>query len=411
MRTSLLVLLILISSAIVQAATSFIVDGINYSTSATGVASVNSNNTLSGEVVIPDTVVNDNKTYLVESIAANAFKNDTLLTSIVIPKSITSIGTNAFSGCSHLKTVVWNAEKCANFTSSTAPFKDLASIDSIAFGNEVETIPAYLCYKMSGLTCTIVIPNNINTIGMGAFYQCNSVTNVVIEDGDNELNNGHSSYSSSGGGWGDYGYDGYTSYSYTFQHCNIQHIYIGRKVKSYLFGNYSSSWGNGSNSSNNYMNATVKTIVYGKDQTYMEKYCKNLESLTFNQNVNSVVSGFSSSQLREVYAYWQDPPTISESFFTTDAYSNAILHVPAGTTNNYKARTGWKRFTIVENIPPFTLGDTNGDGMTSIQDVTLLIDYLLGCDVIEFNVNSADVNQNGRIDIGDITTLIDLLLI
>ena len=405
-----ILLSLLFFSIVLNAATTFTVDGITYTSSTTGVANVGTNNTCAGNIIIPDTVSYDGKIYSVQSINSSAFKGDTLLTSIVIPRTISSIKSDAFTGCTNLKTVIWNAVKCANFSTTTAPFKDLANIDSIAFGNEVETIPAYLCYKMSGLSCTIVIPNNINTIGLGAFYQCNNVTNVVIEDGENELNNGHSSYSSSGGGWGDYGYEGYTSYSYTFQHCNVQHIYIGRKVKSYLFGNYNSSWGNGSNSSNNYMNSTVKSIVYGNEQAYMEKYCKNLELLTFKENVNSVVSGFSSTQLREVYVYWQDPPTISESYFTSEAYSNAILHVPTGTTTTYKSRTGWKNFNIIEDGPQFILGDVNGDGKVSIGDVTRLIDIILSNEDYTSILRFGDYNNNGKFDIGDVTSLIYYLL-
>ena len=55
-------------------------------------------------------------------------------------------------------------------------------------------------------------------------------------------------------------------------------------------------------------------------------------------------------------------------------------------------------------------GDINCDGVTSITDVTALIDYLLGTEVSPFDQGAADVNHNGTITISDVTALIDLLL-
>ena len=60
------------------------------------------------------------------------------------------------------------------------------------------------------------------------------------------------------------------------------------------------------------------------------------------------------------------------------------------------------------------LGDTNGDGVTTIKDVTFLIDYLLGgSNTNNRNIKStlgADVNGDGSVSIKDVTALIDLLL-
>ena len=55
-------------------------------------------------------------------------------------------------------------------------------------------------------------------------------------------------------------------------------------------------------------------------------------------------------------------------------------------------------------------GDVNNDGKVNIEDVTDLIDYLLGNNSIQINTTNADVDGNGAINITDVTDLTDSLL-
>ena len=105
------------------------------------------------------------------------------LTSITIQNSVTSIGSSAFSGCSGLTSVVWNAKNCANFSSaSDAPFYDIRSqLTSFTFGDSVQHIPTYLCSEMNNLT-SITIPNSVTSIGSYAFYYCSGLTSITIPD-------------------------------------------------------------------------------------------------------------------------------------------------------------------------------------------------------------------------------------
>ena len=55
-------------------------------------------------------------------------------------------------------------------------------------------------------------------------------------------------------------------------------------------------------------------------------------------------------------------------------------------------------------------GDVNRDGYVNINDVTTLIDYLLGIDLDTFSVTNADTDRDGNVTITDVTNLIDYLL-
>jgi hypothetical protein len=55
-------------------------------------------------------------------------------------------------------------------------------------------------------------------------------------------------------------------------------------------------------------------------------------------------------------------------------------------------------------------GDINMDGKVAIDDVTALIDILLGSVLNIYDMGAADVNHDGKISIDDVTALIDSLL-
>ena len=117
----------------------------------------------------------------VTSIGDYAFGGCSGLTSVTIGESVTSFGEVAFNNCSGLTSVVWNAKNCEDFGYyNETPFNNILSqITSFTFGNEVEHIPANLCYGMSKLT-EITIPNSVTSIGDYAFGGCSGLTSVTI---------------------------------------------------------------------------------------------------------------------------------------------------------------------------------------------------------------------------------------
>lgn len=67
-----------------------------------------------GTCEIPATIEHDGVTYDVTAIASDAFQNETSLTSVTIPASVTSIGESAFAGCTNLETIFNEATEPVN---------------------------------------------------------------------------------------------------------------------------------------------------------------------------------------------------------------------------------------------------------------------------------------------------------
>ena len=114
----------------------------------------------------------------VQRIPAYFAYNKTSLSVITIPNSITSIEDNAFSGCSDLATLNFNALNCSDFTSST--FSD-SPISAITIGDSVEHIPAYFAYNKTAIS-EIIIPNSVTSIGSFAFNGCSSLDTIIISN-------------------------------------------------------------------------------------------------------------------------------------------------------------------------------------------------------------------------------------
>ena len=120
------------------------------------------NGVLQENIIIPNSII---------SLENEVFYGCTSLTSVTIPNSITSIRNKAFSGCTNLTFVIWNAKNGPSYNFGN-------QVTSFTFGNDVEVIPASICSGMTNLT-SITIPNNVTSIGNGAFNNCSNLTSII----------------------------------------------------------------------------------------------------------------------------------------------------------------------------------------------------------------------------------------
>ncbi|MGM9832747.1 MAG: leucine-rich repeat domain-containing protein [Candidatus Limisoma sp.] len=104
----------------------------------------------------------------VTTVPNDFFKDNTSLKNITIGEQVESFGTNAFAGCTGIKSITW---KPINY-SGVLPFTTGITPTNFSFGNSVETIPDYLCYGYSDIS-SIALPPSVKTIGDMAFYGCN----------------------------------------------------------------------------------------------------------------------------------------------------------------------------------------------------------------------------------------------
>ena len=132
----------------------------------------------------------------VTSMGNNAFNNCSGLTSVTIPNSVTSIGNMAFEGCSGLISIVvedgnpvYDSRNNCNAIIETATNTLHSGCKTTIIPNSVTSIGSNAFSFCSGLT-SVTIPNSVTSIGGFAFVNCFGLTSVTIPNSVTSIGEG-----------------------------------------------------------------------------------------------------------------------------------------------------------------------------------------------------------------------------
>ena len=276
----------------------FEIDGLKYEICENNTVVVVSNdNKYSGDIVIPDQVNINGVSYSVTTIGEMAFSGCSLtsitmpnsvttignfafrfcpFTSVTIPQSVRSIGDYVFSDCSSLVYIIvsdgnttYDSRDNCNAIIETASNTLVAGCSNTTIPNNVTSIGTGAFSGCRGFT-SITIPNSVTSIGDCAFLSCRTLTTITIPNSVTSI--GQSA----------------------FEDCNrITYLSIGNSV------------------------ASIGWHAFDDCRSLLDVYC---------------------------YAV-KVPETDVDAFrYQSNDISNATLHVPASSIEVYKASLPWSNF-------------------------------------------------------------------
>ena len=381
----MMILCTILCANILAAQTQFTSGGLKYEVIDNNSVEVDQQNSsdISGSVVIPSTVTYNGTTYSVTSIGYNAFEGCSGLTSVTIPNSVTSIGGLAFYGCSRLTSVtipnsVTSIGECA--------FRGCLSLASVTIGNSVTSIGHNAFSGCLGLTTlnfnaincqdfdycpfsgtsltTVNIGDSVQRIPANFVRDCRGLTSVTIPNSVTSI--GGSAFS---------GCSGLTSVTIPNSVTSI-----GESAFSYCSGLTSVTIGNGVTSIGYYVfngcsgltsvtiPNSVTSIGYGAFSG-----CSGLTSVTIGNSLTSIGDRafYECLNLSSLISLATVPPTIGNEAFP---YPNiCTVTVPCGSLAAYTASTCYWGVYFPQRITagfPFELNASANDSTLGTVVIT-----------------------------------------
>ena len=129
----------------------------------------------------------------VTSIGWHAFEQCTSLTSLTIPNSVTSIGDDAFYNCTSLTSITignsvtsigdYAFDNCTSLTSINVGEgnTNYSSQDGVLFNKDKTEL---IRYPIGDTRTSYIIPNSVTSIDSWAFEGCTSLTSINVEEGN-----------------------------------------------------------------------------------------------------------------------------------------------------------------------------------------------------------------------------------
>ncbi len=392
---------------------------------------------LIGEIEIPEVAIDETTSneYSVVGIGSNAFASCYLVTSVVIPSSVTyladkafydatglleievpssvtTIGTQAFNGERTITKLTLNEglvtvgdrafESCAGLEELTLPstveklgqrvFDNMTNLKKITILAPLTEIPIRTFESCTSLE-TINIPESVKTIGNGAFWYCTTLENITLPeglesiegtDGEKDILN----FSAEGAFGGCTSLESITIPDNVtnlgagaFYNCtNLKEVVIGNSIEIIKDDTFDAC-------------ESLKSVTLGNSvkNISLEAFrgCSKLEEITLPETVEYIehAAFLNCSNLAEVYSLNPTPPEIEEADEDNGAFAgiaeDCILYVPCEKGEAYAEAYTWTDFsTIIElacaEAPTFDVYPIDGSTLQSLNQFIVTCEDGLG---------------------------------
>ena len=292
----------------------------------------------------------------VTSIRSLAFEYCNSLTSVTIPAGVTNIEEGAFAGCSALTAINVNATNVA-YSSVDGILYDKtqtslvqcpgAKSGAVVIPSSVTSIGNDAFFGCSGLT-SVTIPNSVSSIGAHAFSGCSGLTSVTIPGSVTSIGEvpfgGCSALTAINvdASYGDTNGDGVINGSDAYDGAYIS-------VDGILYNESQTTLIQcpGGKSGAVAIPGSVTSIG-----TYAFTNCISLTSVTIGNGVTSIGDRafLACSGLTKITVKNPTPPTLGVSTFLNVDTATCVLEVPTGAKAAYKAANQWKDFRTINEV-------------------------------------------------------------
>lgn len=133
-----------------------------------------------GDVSILSHFIVNGKEYMVTEIGEGAFYYNSLITSVILPETLESIGSNAFQLCVGLKSVAISSTSTLKHIGGGA-FGACSSLVDITIPESIETIESSAFYGCRNLK-SVHIPATVKRIGDDVFCRCESLLSITVDE-------------------------------------------------------------------------------------------------------------------------------------------------------------------------------------------------------------------------------------
>ena len=302
----------------------------------------------SGCVVIPESVVFNDKTYYVRYIESWAFSGCSGLTSITIPNSVTSIGGSAFSGCSGLKKTIWLTNTPpSGYQYASGAINYVANEQYTDLQNEIVVYPFLSSlFEVDGIKYVPVNPSE---------RTCDAIDCVYDETAANTKISPTVSYK--GITMNVQKVQPYICYNNKY----IDNLYCeyNGNIETYSFYGCTSITSivlnnNGDIEQEAFKGCTSITSVECNNRGAIGDYaftgCSGLKTLSIGSQVSAIgKEAFSGcTYLTQIVSKAITPPSCGELAFRDINIWSCMLTVPKGSLTAYREADQWKEFLFIE---------------------------------------------------------------